>query len=493
MVFVRRLLTAAELIAVTLLLSLNPGVSFAAELRYQFKPGQKFAFEVEIVGEVPGSVETHKGVAVYRVQSVTDGNVQLIYNGGLKKSVRSDSAGSGRRRGFGPGGPGGPFGPGMAGFRPGGPFGGNPLRGLVQAENHITLASNGDVVSLEDSSQLPYLLGNLSLLFFEPLPDAGQQSWVAENGVTVRQGGRDSDFPFPRTPFDEPERQTAAKERSEYQAGAIKGDLTSISRKYVFSMPSSGPEDPAIEVTGEGNWDFDTEIGLPASMDFKQKMVLKTKNSTLEIPVTVKYQRIPEDKLDAFLAEREKKAAADMQELQDRIANKPKPIPAEEKKKILEDLSSTEFSRLTGQLVKLKIMNPHPDDKDIALAIQPHLQATNRPTRVMAEAAWSRWKVLVEGPATAAADSNAESKTGSKSEMKAAAAESENPFELPSDLNVMRKWTDATGKFTIDAEFVSLKDGNVTLKRKDGKEVTMALDRLSKDDQALAKKIAGEK
>ncbi|MGV2333799.1 MAG UNVERIFIED_CONTAM: hypothetical protein LVR18_06640 [Planctomycetaceae bacterium] len=168
------------------------------ELKYQFRPEQKFAFDVEIVGEVPGSVETYAGVAVYRVQQISSGAVDVVYNGGLKKSVRSEAAASGRRRG--PGGPFGPGGPaGMSGFRPGGPFGGNQLRGLVQTENQIRLTVNGDVVSLESNSQLPYLLGNLSLLFFEPLPDTRQQSWVSENGVTVRQGAEIQVFHSPNT------------------------------------------------------------------------------------------------------------------------------------------------------------------------------------------------------------------------------------------------------------------------------------------------------
>lgn len=454
------------------------------ELKYQFRPEQKFAFDVEIVGEVPGSVETYAGVAVYRVQQISSGAVDVVYNGGLKKSVRSEAAASGRRRG--PGGPFGPGGPaGMSGFRPGGPFGGNQLRGLVQTENQIRLTVNGDVVSLESNSQLPYLLGNLSLLFFEPLPDTRQQSWVSENGVTVRQGGGDSGFPFPRTPFDEPERQTSATERSEYKVTGTSGDLTTINRKYTFSMPSADAEEPAIDVVGEGNWVFDTKIGLPNSMEFSQKMVLKTKSTTVEIPVKVRYTRIPEDKLQAFLENREKQATEERKALEDRIAGRPKAIAADEKKKILEDLKSTEFSRLTGQLVRLKIMNPHPDDKDIALAIQPHLQATNRPTRVMAEAAWSRWKKLVEDPATA------ETKPEMKSE--GASADPENPFEVAEDLNVMRTWTDSSGKFSVEAQFVSLTDGVVTLKRKDGKEVRMMLDKLSKADVEIVKKLGAAK
>lgn len=54
-----------------------------------------------------------------------------------------------------------------------------------------------------------------------------------------------------------------------------------------------------------------------------------------------------------------------------------------------------------------------------------------------------------------------------------------------------RPWTDSTGKRTVEAEFVSLVDGKVTLKKADGKTVTMALDKLSAADQKVAKELAG--
>lgn len=47
----------------------------------------------------------------------------------------------------------------------------------------------------------------------------------------------------------------------------------------------------------------------------------------------------------------------------------------------------------------------------------------------------------------------------------------------------MRMWSDDSGKFRIEAEFVSVADGKVQLKRKDGKVITIPLDRLSKADQ----------
>jgi hypothetical protein len=50
-----------------------------------------------------------------------------------------------------------------------------------------------------------------------------------------------------------------------------------------------------------------------------------------------------------------------------------------------------------------------------------------------------------------------------------------------------RTWKDATGKFSIDAEFVSLKDGRITLKSPTGKEAMLPLSKLCAEDQAYAR------
>ena len=53
-----------------------------------------------------------------------------------------------------------------------------------------------------------------------------------------------------------------------------------------------------------------------------------------------------------------------------------------------------------------------------------------------------------------------------------------------------RKWTDKSGKYSIDAEFVGLTDGQVTLKRSDGRTIRLALENLSKADQEQVRQLA---
>ena len=49
----------------------------------------------------------------------------------------------------------------------------------------------------------------------------------------------------------------------------------------------------------------------------------------------------------------------------------------------------------------------------------------------------------------------------------------------------VRTWSDATGKFKVEAELSSVNDGMVTLKTTAGKEVTVPLERLSDEDRAF--------
>jgi hypothetical protein len=51
-----------------------------------------------------------------------------------------------------------------------------------------------------------------------------------------------------------------------------------------------------------------------------------------------------------------------------------------------------------------------------------------------------------------------------------------------------RKWVDASGRHTLEAELVEFKDGVATLKKPDGKTVTLELAKLSSSDQAFLKR-----
>lgn len=55
-----------------------------------------------------------------------------------------------------------------------------------------------------------------------------------------------------------------------------------------------------------------------------------------------------------------------------------------------------------------------------------------------------------------------------------------------------REWTDVTGKYKVEAEFVSLSDGQVTLARLDQRTIVVPLERLSAADRAFVEQQAGQ-
>jgi len=60
----------------------------------------------------------------------------------------------------------------------------------------------------------------------------------------------------------------------------------------------------------------------------------------------------------------------------------------------------------------------------------------------------------------------------------------------PSAPLAVRRWTDTTGKFSVEAELVGVKDGNVTLKRESGQVVTVPLERLCQKDRDYLRRQA---
>ena len=155
------------IVAVLSILSVQAATS--APLRYQPGADTKFAYEVELIADLPERVETSKGIISYDVKSSGE-TVKLEYSGGLEKTSKAKDSAKHR---FGPP----PFPR---------PFGFGSRRGsLMQTTNRISITPRGDVRSMEGDSQLPYVLGNLSIFIFEPLPENDQKSWTSKTGVSL--------------------------------------------------------------------------------------------------------------------------------------------------------------------------------------------------------------------------------------------------------------------------------------------------------------------
>ncbi len=63
------------------------------------------------------------------------------------------------------------------------------------------------------------------------------------------------------------------------------------------------------------------------------------------------------------------------------------------------------------------------------------------------------------------------------------------PAEVAPMATEMRTWTDSSGRFKLEAVYVSVFEGKVNLRGKDGRVIAVPLEKLCKEDQAVVQKM----
>jgi hypothetical protein len=456
----------------------------AAPLRYSVMPDKVIAYSVTITAETPSSVETMKGIIAYTGKGVDGEKMVLEYRGGLTKSTKTKVSQSGPPRGRGPGGPprgpGGPRGPrGFGGPPiPRGPFDRPDFRGLTQTTSTMVVAPTGDVEKMTGDSQLPYVLGNLALLPFEPLPETEQERWQVGNGLTITEQSSSSRFGPRFGPFADTNEETVKSgghETAHYALQNVTNELITISKNYSLSSPAATSDDSALEMDGSGTWVFDRAEGVSQSMEFKATLKVEVDNATVDFPLAISWQRMPDEEYAAFLQERADRMAEVQQQAQARREREAaaakeragKPLGAEEKEAIMADLFSSKWPTIANRLRKMGSFQPHPDDFDIALRVKELRSHKVVGVNMQAKKVWDRLEPLLEEADMTATPRDA----------------------ADLSLSRTRTWSDNTGSFTVEAEFVKVEGVNVVLKRADGKELTVPLSRLSKESQAAAEQL----
>lgn len=379
-----------------------PAGAFAQQaglLRYRGEQGQTYAYDVKITADTDDAIEDYKGVIAYTFHSVTADQLKVSYRGGLNKTQKpkpSSNAG-----GFPPFGPFGPrFGPPM----PFGPFGGNPFRGLVQTTNELTLTPQGRIQNMKGDSQLPFLLGNLSLLVFEPLPDAAQASWTVNLGVAITDEGGQGDHPFfgprgrfgPFGPFGDnrPEERTAASEVLTFATERVAGDSVVLKRTYRLNSPVTDKNEESFTIDGSGTWTFDRKRGISESLDFKQNLAVRKGNSSTTIPLSISYRLLSSQEWEKIEQERlaaEKKAREELErKTAEKKAAAESPIEGDQRREVLAALNSGNVPKLESTL-KMLSEKTERDDAEIAGAVEPLLRHPVASVREKAQAAFARF------------------------------------------------------------------------------------------------------
>lgn len=534
-------------------------------LRYQGQPKATYAYEVTIKADKSDEIETLQGTISFTVESTGAERLQLTYQGGLPRKTERKTTGTPRGLGppFGFGPPLRPLGPPGFGRSGIGPFSSDPYTGTRPGTNRLVLTPLGSAVSLEGDSQLPFLLGNASLLIFEPLPENPQASWEVDSGVAIREGGDHPPGPPFFSPFhrNRPGRTTAGSAWAGYQIESIEGPFVQVKKSYRLHSPAADADDWEANIDGTGTWTFNRNLGMPESLDFQHQLVVRQRNTTVTIPVSIKYRRLSAEEWGKLQAEAKQRQEQLQKQLAESKAKAEAPLETAEKQQALAQLSSDNIAQLLSTLRQLQQKSPKEPDREIIAALEPLLAHSNRTVKDAAEKALAKWSPefrqkaevnraydgpgfvkepgrplgpdtpLFPGQIVAARDTGAwypaevldappggevevQFRRGLRSQKKLPRANLqlappaveqpnltpeqvaaiENPAPEPSAatsdaLRGLRTWTDDTGQFAIEAVFVGFADDKIRLRRQDGREVSVPIERLSTADREAAEKL----
>ncbi len=356
----------------------------AQSLRYNWKEGQKFSYQFDITVDADDATTTYKGITNYTVDKVATDQLRVTYRGGLNEAKKSKQTNRGRP-GFGI-----PFGgpPSIPG-----PFSKPTFAGKTQTTNKITLTPRGDVLAMEGDSQLPYLLGNVSLLPFEVLPPADEQQWKIDSGVSIteeNENGRHRFGPFDPFAGDDPKNVQAASEVTSYSVQSSSGESVKIARSYQLNTPATD-DNPAFNLTGTGTWIFDKQENIPQALDMTLKLTVKTGNTSTSIPISVKYTRISAAELAKIEAAAQQKAEEAARISAAAKANAEAPMSNEDRQVALAALSSNETSRIASKLSELATKTPLEPDAEVTSAIEKHLSSADKNVAGAAHKALLNW------------------------------------------------------------------------------------------------------
>ncbi len=350
--------------------------SSSDSLYYDPKSGQKFSYDFEIA--IRGADETifYKGTTQYTVVEATDQHIRLTYRGGLYESTKVHES---RKSGavlLGP--------RGLPHPHPMSVFGRMDMLGKTQTTNQITLSRKGQVLVLDGSSHLPFLLGNVSLIPFEAFPADDANEWSSDSGVSIAKNGEPSRVPFfPLWTLGTSNQESvqAASEVIRYQREKSDDQLMVIRKTYEMTTPNTGDRE-SFHMTGQGTWEFNNQQRIPQSSEMNYTLVVKDRNTTTTYPMELKFSLLTPERIAQLEVER--KAAAERSakiaeerkaQVENRKAEAEKPLNEQEKKDTLAALASDDYFKVHSTLVQLMQRQPKEPDPDIALAARKLLNS----------------------------------------------------------------------------------------------------------------------
>ena len=255
----------------------------------------------------------------------------------------------------------------------------------------IHMDALGGMLDKKGGNQLPPMLGEVGQFLIEPLPQDDRRSWefsttctVGENGAPAGpQGWRPHMYGnWPVGPQANLKNVREATELTSYRRGEAAGNILTITKKYEMNIPAAGTS-PAMKLVGKGEIRFDTQAGLPRSIDYEATLTMTSENVTARVPVKVTYTLLEGE-------ERE------------RILHPPKVEPKAytdaEMVELLADLRGADEHKRWTAVDKLGKAKATTRREEVARALNPLLEDKNKTNRISCVVALFVWSTKENVP-----------------------------------------------------------------------------------------------
>ncbi len=343
----------------------RPSAATLKKLHYAWKKGETYVYHVRIIGERGDDTENRTGDVTYKVKSTRFGEIELGMTGSLKYADVEN--------------------PRTYVILPG-----RHVRFISRVEEPkevaIRIDPHGRLLESRGEAPLPYLLGDLSELIVEPLPQTEEASWTIarDPGIAVVS----VHYPYWRSSLAASREGVPATEKTVYTVEGESDKLITVAKHYAMTSAATLAGKPRIEATGEGKLKFDPQRGVFASLDFDMRVSVRDSNKTEETPLHLSYRLLSEEDI----AEAAKEAKKVKDEAEKAKKEKERPLTAKEIEAAVADLASDDQQRINNTIRLFNEKKPSQPNAKAAQALETvMLKSENGGYRAEAAKALKNW------------------------------------------------------------------------------------------------------
>ncbi len=370
------------LFCVPLLMVFHGRAAEPAVPQYAFKQGEGYVYQIRIESQEANYTGVLQGVVTYTARTVNPHGFTLRTTGALQPARKMKD---GR---FFP-----PFGVYRVGLQyfdnspsmPSFPF---------RQPRDVVFDTKGALIQQGDVAQDPGKF-DVSGFIIEPFALKGESKWESSNAIVLVHEELEPVTPGGISRLVRIKKNNlAATEKASYSlAPGTNASTVIIKKQLEVKTRLMVGDSPRLQITGEGEIIFDTKLGVPRSMEFKQTLAEAEENLTRKTPMVLTYKLLEGKERDAALT-----PAISTNRLTTGTNPPPKakaekkPITDVERAQCLADLKSVRAFTKRGAAGRLAHAEATPKYRDeVSKALLPLLADTDVFTRAAGAKALGTW------------------------------------------------------------------------------------------------------